>query len=469
MIALDREFSSFPKNMIEYQVSKDGRFGWFLVTWHPEEDHVLEEIQTQIKLEIKSSDIQSVSKLSIESWLKKFYADFHWKLHAQLRKTHLKEKGISLWFGVLYDHELFFVQFGRLFCALSDARRLSHIGNSWQNYHVKSLEQLCLLGEPERDIKVKPHRVFIGAKQKLIVVPAAIAISVFDAEPDPAAISSLIESHAAEENAQWLILEGKTKLLKPARRKISRLQISTMVLLFISILTILYMVFGNRFIDQSCRKLKLLFQENKSVRWEQIPNYLNLDSSQIIKQLDRIVNLPARDIEFQIGWTTDLPYQITATPVFTIENLYLASNDKLLAYNKKSRELVWKVSMGANIKTMTIARGSLIVILENHKTVALRDDGKVTWEQELNPIQSLTGIRYPLELNNSDDPRLDGSIVLIAEEKGLNALDGSRGMLLSKIDFRERLQFISVYDSFENCLYAVVADEVICIELKITN
>ncbi len=469
MIALDGEFSCIPSNMIEYQVTKDGRFGWFLATWHPEADHVLEEIQAQIKLEIKGSDIQSVSKLSIESWLKKFFADFHWKLHAQLRKTLLKEKGISLWFGVLFDHELFFVQFGRLICAVADNKRISPIGTSWQNYHVKSLEQLCLFGEPEKDIRVKTHRVFIGAKQKLIVVPSFIASLVFDADPEPSAISSLIESHAHEDNAQWLILEGRTKLLKPARRRINRLQITTMILLLISIITIVYMVFGNRFIDQSLRRLKLLFRENKNATWEQIPNYLNLDSSQIIKQLDKIVNLPARNIEFNIGWTTDLPYQITATPVFTIENLYLASDDVVLAYNKKSRELIWKLSMGSRIKTMTIARGSLILILDNNKSVALKDDGKLVWEYDLNPVQSLSGIRYPLELNNESDPRLDGSVILIAEEKGLSALDGSRGTALSKIDFKARLQYISAYDSFENCIYAVVADEVICIELNIRN
>jgi outer membrane protein assembly factor BamB len=155
--------------------------------------------------------------------------------------------------------------------------------------------------------------------------------------------------------------------------------------------------------------------------------------------------------------------------VFTIENLFLASDDIVLAYNKKSRELIWRLSMGSRIKTMTIARGSLILILDNNKSVALKDDGKLVWEHELNPVQSLSGIRYPLELNNEADPRLDGSVILIAEEKGLSAIDGSRGTALSKIDFKARLQFISAYDRFENCIYAVVADEVVCIELNIRN
>lgn len=469
MIALHSEYFRSPQSSVAYQVSKDGRFGWFLSTWHPEKANVLEEIQANIKLEILNSDLQSVSKLSIENWLKKFFADFHWKLHANFRKTDLKEKGISLFFGVLYDHELFFVQFGRLVCAQCDNKKIEAVGNNWQNYHIRSMENLCLLGESEQDLKIKVQRVFIPEHEKFIVLPALLAARVFAGKPDPATISTLIETTSADENISWLILEGKTKLIKSTRRRINRLQISTMILLFISILTILYMVFGNRFIDQNLRKLKLLFEEKKSVRWEQIPNYLNLDSSNIIKQIERVVNLPVRDIEFRTVWSTDLPYTITATPVFSIENLYIASDNKLLAYNKKSRQLLWKLSLESPIRSLTIARGSLVVLLDNGNAMSLRDDGKLYWKQKLEYVQTPSGIRHPIELSNDDDPRLDGSIMIIAEERGISALDGVRGEQLSKISFRAPLQHLSEYDRFENCFYAVVEDEIICIELKIVN
>ena len=215
--------------------------------------------------------------------------------------------------------------------------------------------------------------------------------------------------------------------------------------------------------------MKLAFQEKKPVSWDQIPNYLNLDASNVIKQLERIVNLPARDIEFRISWTTDLPYIITSTPVFSIENLYIASDDKLLTYNKKSRELMWKISLPANIRNMMYSRGVLILILENNQSVAVKDDGKIIWEQDLGYVNPQIGYRHLMELNNDHDPRLDGSVILIAEDKGITVLDSARGQQLSKISFRGKLQYLSDYDRFDNCFYAVVGDEILCIELRIQN
>ncbi len=469
MIALHSEFSHFPQSVVEYSASKDGRFGWFLSTWHPEQDHILEEIQAQIKLEILSSNLQSVSKLNIEKWLKDFFADFHWKLHAQFRKTALREKGISLFFGVLFDHELFFVQFGRLVCAVTDAKSINPVGNKWQNLHVSSLEKLSLLGEPEKDIKVRTHRFFIPEKQKFIVLTAGIAASLFDNNPDPSSVTTLIEANTTESDACWLILEGRTKLLRPTRRRFTRLQVSTLVLLMISILTILYMVFGNRFIDQGTRKLKLIFQEKKTTRWEQIPNYLNLDSSNIIKQLERIVNMPARNIELRIAWSTDLPYTITATPVFNLDNIYIASDNKLLAYHKKSRELLWKLSLDANIHSMNNTRNALIAILDNNNVIAFKEDGKAIWQQVHSLPHKQQGSAFTVEMDNSDDPRLDGSIIIVSEDKAIAVLDGLRGEVLSRISFRGKLQYLSEYDRFENCFYAVIEDEILCIELKIIN
>lgn len=469
MIALEKEISASPRSHISYQFSKDGRFGWFLILHHSEKDFVLEELHAMLKLEIISSDIQTISKLQVELWQKNFFGDLHWKLHAALRKTNLIEKGISLFFGVLYDHELFFVQFGRLLCVQSNGKSIKSIGNSWQNYLVRSQEKLGLFGAAEADIAVKPQRVLIPEKEKLYVLDATTANKILSSNPDPDALGTLITANAALGDTVCMCLEGRHRLQKLKPRRFNRLQISTLILLLVSILTILYMIFGNRFLDQSFRRMKLMFRENKATSWENIPNYLNLDTSNIIKQIDRIVNLPARNLEFRVAWNTDLPYTITATPVYNIENLFIASERTVLAYNKKSRALIWKQTMPAPIMSMTIARGSLIVILENHQALALRDDGSTIWQQTVENMQTRVGLRFPLELSNEDDPRLDGTVLLLAGERGLSLLDGARGNPLSKIDFSGKLQYLSAYDRFDNCFYAVVADEILCIELKISN
>ncbi|MDZ4121270.1 MAG: hypothetical protein U1C33_02525, partial [Candidatus Cloacimonadaceae bacterium] len=154
---------------------------------------------------------------------------------------------------------------------------------------------------------------------------------------------------------------------------------------------------------------------------------------------------------------------------FSIENLYIASDAKLLAYNKKSRELIWKISLESNIRNMMNSRGFLVLILENNKSIAIRDDGKIIWEQELGIVNPQAGYRHLLELNNDDDPRLDGSVLLIVEDKGISVLESVRGQQLSKITFRGKLQYLSDYDRFDNCFYAVVGDEILCLELRILN
>jgi len=469
MIALKSEEYSLPYSLIASQVSQDGRFGWFIATWHPESHPVLEEIYTHLKLEILNSDIQQISKLNIEAWLKKFFADYHWKLYAQLRKTDLKERGLSLWMGVLYDHELFFVQFGRLLCGVADKKRLNPLGTAWQHFRVRSFEQLGLLGDSEKDIKPKVVRTHLDESQKLVVLPAVLAERVYSLDADAATLETLVEANATEDKPLWLIMEAKPRLFKPMQRRISRLQISTFVLLFFSILTIIYMIFGNRFIDQGAKKLSLIFQDRKTVNWEQLPNYLNLDTSKIIKQLERIVNLPARDIEFRISWTTDLPYEITATPVFNIENLYIASDDKLLAYNKKNRQLVWMKSLTNDIRTMTPIQGALLVVLNDGIMISIREDGSESWRSTLtNPICEDRS-RFPLELRNEDDPRLDAGILVAAEKRGIRILSSLRGELLSRISFNADIDYLSAYDAFDNCFYVVVEGEIVCIELRIQN
>ena len=107
MVTLQNKYAAFPTGMFDFNACQDGRFGWFLLTWHPETDPILEEIQTQIKMDFRNSALGQTSKLEIENWLKTYLAEYHWKLHAAFRKTNLKEKGISLLLAVLFDHEVF--------------------------------------------------------------------------------------------------------------------------------------------------------------------------------------------------------------------------------------------------------------------------------------------------------------------------------------------------------------------------
>jgi len=235
------------------------------------------------------------------------------------------------------------------------------------------------------------------------------------------------------------------------------------------VLTALYMIFGNRLIDRLVHKLRLSFREEKSLRLEQIPSTLNIDTDDLRKYLDRIVNQPARNISLEIAWSTNLPYEVSLAPAFSINSIYLTSNNQLNAYDKKSRKLLWSKVFPASIRHTAIDDGVLLVSLSDQQVCGLGDDGKEMWHLNL-PTECLTGTRFnPSEIQNRDDPRLDRSIVVMPSEKGISIIDPNRGETLSSITLKQELEALSSYDSFANCFYAVVDGAILCIELQIEN
>ncbi|MDD2332266.1 MAG: PQQ-binding-like beta-propeller repeat protein [Candidatus Cloacimonetes bacterium] len=469
MISLQNHLASFPLSMCEYSASKDGRFAWFLCTYHTEQDHVLEEIQTEIKLEILNSDVSSISKINIEAWLKSFFADFHWKLHARFRKTELDEKGISLFFGVLFDHELFFVQFGRLVCALADRKKVTPVGKPWKNHHVNTLEDLALLGLSEKDIKIRINRIFISEIERLIVLPAAQATVSFPSGADPQIVDTVFETYKQEHNPLWLCLKAKERMVLPRQRRSSRLVISTIVLLLMTLLSIFYMIFGNRAIDRYSRKLRSLFISKRTATLEIIPEFLNQETSNLLRNIERVVVSPAQDVQLKLRWTVDMPYRVTCTPAFSLDNLYLASGKTLVAYKKKTREVLWKTAFNCEILDLRAVEQSLIVILEDNRIVSFKASGSKNWEKTLAHPPLQRGIHNSIELNNHDDPSLEGSVIVVADERGLYVLNPGFGEDYSKLTFKNKIQFLSAYDSHDRCLYSVVDQDFHCIELIVKN
>lgn len=469
MISLQSREASPPRSICEYNASRDGRYAWFLLTWHPEKDTTLEEIVAEIKLEVMNSQIANISRLEIEKWLRQFFSDLHWKLHARLRKTNLQERGISLFFGVLFDHELYFVQFGRIFALLADSKKLSPVGKDWKNYQVQTLEGLQLFGLADQDPVFKPQRLYIGDNQRLIILSGDLARKIIPRVNDPGTIDTLIETYAHEDNPLWLILDGREKLIKPKRHGLSRLQISSIVLISLSVLTALYMIFGNRSIDQGLHKLRLSFQREKTIRLEQIPTNLKINTSDLRKHLDRIVNLPARNIALEIVWNTELPYVVSHTPIFDLNTIYLVSNSQLNAYDKKSRQLLWSKQFPSQIRHATLYDDMLLIGLHDQQVWGLKDDGTEVWQLAL-PTESLTGSDFvPCEIKPNDDPRLDRSIAVLPSHKGISIIDPARGETLSSLTLKQELEALSAYDAYANCFYAVVNGAILCIELKIEN
>ena len=469
MIALSSKQDASPYTVVEHIASQDGRFGWFLAIWHPEKDPILQEIGAEIRLAIRNSQAATISKMEVEKWMRVFFNDLHWKIFSILRKSNLKERGLSLFFGVVYDHELFFVQYGRLFCAMSDGKKLLPQGRNYRDYLMQSLEKLNLFGYAERDISTKVQRVFIGENHRFIVLSGNLVAKVFTKDRDLNTLDHYVESFAQSDHPLWLILEGKSKLIKPKRKKISRVQISSIILIVLTIITILYMLFGNRFIDQMLQRTRMNVKHTRTLRLDQIPNTLAIDTQNMIKYMERIVNLPARNIELDVLWNASLPYSVTLAPVFSLDTIFLAADKNLLAFDKKTRNLKWKKSFDASINSLLYADNVLLVCVQSDSAFAFSDSGERIWQKQLFCPQNEGYTLFTSRIGKEDDPRLDRAITVVPSNKNISIVDAYRGEILSSITFRENIHSLSAYDNYANQFYAVVDDALLCIQLKIAN
>lgn len=469
MIALQSSHHDPPYSFIESSIAQDGRFGWFLAMWHPEQNLHLEELGADLKLAIRNSEASTISRMEVEKWLKGFFVELNWKLYGQLRKTDLQEKGLSVFFGIIYDHELFFVQFGRIFCALSDGKKLRFIGSKHQESQMQTLKKLDLLGFADEDIKIRVHRIFIGENHRFIAISGNLSRHVFETQSDLAALDHYIESFAQSDNPLWLILDGKADLIKSRRKKLSRMQISSIVIILLSLSATAYMLFGNRFLDQALHRTRMNVQNSPVLRLEQIPDNLSVETKNFLKYLDRIVNLPARNIELDILWSATLPYQVTSPPVFSLNTIYLASDHNLIAFDKKSRELIWKKSFSGQINSIFYADNVLLVCLDDSQSIGFKENGTQLWEAELMSIYTKLGSLEPSQIRQADDPRLDRAITVVPSARFISIFDAFRGENLSTITFKQELHSLSIYDNYGTCFYAIVDDALICIQLNIAN
>ncbi len=458
MITIQSKHALPPQSMCESQSSKDGRFGWFLCVAHEENDIALEEIQAEVKLELLNANVLEISKMEIESWLKRFFADCHWKLHASLRRTELKEKGLSLFFAVTYDHDVYFVQFGRIFCAVTKGRKLEIIGNSWKNYHVRTLRDLNLMGLSEEDIRVKPQKFHLDENESLMVLSGKIAAKVFGGQTEVGGLQPLIESFTAATPSLWLILKHVSALAKPKKRRLTKLEISTLILLLGTTLATLYMAFGNRVIDVFLHRTKAEASETKLRA-----------NTEIMENLGKVVNAPAREIELALDWRAELPHRITAAPAFSQQNIYLASGTELHAYKLSTREELWNKACDEQITTILPTTLGLQLTLANGMIWGLDQQGNVAWTRDLPATLDDRAYLRMIEITPLQDKRIDKCITVIPLKRGIVVLDSQQCVVMNELQLDQELRFLSRYDDYNNCFYAVLGTSLVRVNLNIMN
>jgi hypothetical protein len=256
----------------------------------------------------------------------------------------------------------------------------------------------------------------------------------------------------------WLILKNTPLLHKPPKRKLTRLEITTLLLLLGTVLAIIYMIFGNRIIDV------MLHRTEKEVETTQIKA-----STVILENLGKVVNAPARSIELQPDWNAELPYEITAPPAFDQQKLYLVSANHLYVYQLKTRSPLWQKALEDSILSIHPTPFGLELYLSNNKMIAIDEKGNLKWTLTLAANVESSPRLDLIVITPKKDRRIDRSITVVPLERGISVLDSQQGLVMSELLLKEKLLYLSDYDDYNNCFYAIVGNKLVCIKLNVVN
>jgi hypothetical protein len=127
--------------------------GFALLTYYPAQCDKIAEINAEILDSILKLELDTFPKEDLQKVLTEFFVQLNWRLFSMFRSVSSQEKGISVVLIVNIQSELYVIPFGRFICGIWNEKGLTEIGNTWENFRVKSMQDLMLLGNLAEDIK----------------------------------------------------------------------------------------------------------------------------------------------------------------------------------------------------------------------------------------------------------------------------------------------------------------------------
>lgn len=129
------------------------RFGYACLTYYPAECEKIAKINSEILDLILKFKLENFPKEDLEPALIEYFVQMNWRLYSIFREVECQEIGISVVLVINNDTELTVIPFGRFICGIWDEKGLHEIGLPWENFRVKSMQELKLLGNLAEDIK----------------------------------------------------------------------------------------------------------------------------------------------------------------------------------------------------------------------------------------------------------------------------------------------------------------------------
>jgi len=204
-LAISKTFS----NKIVFTDYYPNRHNFFSLFLHYYEDtpivyETLGEIMEIILNFLKDNDYTDKTKLQ------NFMNDLNWISAGKLRNLPINNQGISLGLILVNENNITAIRYGRILLGKITNSKLEYIGPDWDNFSVKSLDRLSLLGLLSEDKYPELYEIELHNNERFIILESDAEVSFrnslakdyqFDSKKE---IFQLLECHRKENKKKLL-------------------------------------------------------------------------------------------------------------------------------------------------------------------------------------------------------------------------------------------------------------------------
>ncbi|MCD4829180.1 MAG: PQQ-like beta-propeller repeat protein [Candidatus Cloacimonetes bacterium] len=464
---------------------------------------LLAEVQTPLPFfdHVQRTLYQAISSLPSklkeaadpEPLLQEFFVQLNWQLHTLLGKTlsasemNNPEHGLSLFFVYVRANKLYAVQFGRLLSCLVTAKQTITVGEEWDNFAIRTRDQMNLIGSRGEDISVKVHVHELPPGSRFVVVSSSLADAVREHGPAADNLAGMLRRRQRAEAASFAVFETE-RLHHRLKRSLfagKPFRLTAMILLTIVVITSLYFFqCSNQVEDQLAvmRQLRLYMESNQDP--ERIPELLgemaremlpDADTVQIARMVEEactFITAPAASIKLQRTWSMSLPEGISQPPSFDDRYLFIVCGATLHAYDKRTRESLYSVTFERPVHTLlhSDANRLQVTTIDGATHSLKRDTGERTWTMNGSPLgQVCQAGESPRHISRLHDRRLISSVLAFVHDGQVQIVNIHTGVVEAGYapEGEGAITMLSAFDPLEKALYAVSGDVLVKLRLVV--
>lgn len=426
-----------------------------LMTHYREERAYHENINSFILERLVQLDLQNVNWNNLTSVLQEFFLNLNWEVYAQFNKYDSSDAGLSILLAVIEDNSICFVSCGRFLCGVYDNNGFRELDKEWDNFHVKTKENLGTIGSIAQDLKVKPQIHKLPNPSLFLVIAAAEERASYLKTCKLYDVSSYIAEQYQKEEFPYSLLyyDEHYSTVKRPWYKAKRFRITGIIMLLMLLFSIYYIFMGREALDDRLHITREQFQLT-------LRNIDILKIQEIIPLDYGILLVPQRNIELMVDWESILPFKVTAKPYYCIRNIYLVSSNTLHAYDKRDKKSIWKLTLDSNINSLEILDANLMIAqtTENKNYCLKRDTGEIVWTSKPKQSHTVDSYHYPyqpVQISLEMDRRLSTGILLLPEPERLTLINILNGDTLSYYEADDTIYYISDFDLIEKSIYMI--------------